>query len=561
MRIGWNDTSRIVQGLLSAVLVPTLMMQARPSRKDSPGASVLHLGERMYREGLLPSGAPTRSFVASDLPVQGTTFACASCHLRSGMGASEGGILTLPANGASLFHPSFRNLPGLTPAERDQLSLQTVPSRPAYTDGTLATALRTGQDPTGRELSPVMPRYEFSDREAAILIAYLHTLSAEFSPGVDDTTLRLATVITDDVSLADRQSMVRTLDDYVRFHNQLRRGLSPWMSRSKSGNEMLQGFRHLTLAQWILKGSPRTWPRQLAAYYRENPVFALVGGISHRDWKPIHAFCEHHRIPCILPLTDLPALSDSDWYTLYFSRGLYQEGQAAAHYLAHQVEPSPDRKILQIAMHTPEGAALSTGFRDAWRELGRGPVREISLARSVKGALPSMIRREKPAAVLLWAGPEVYKALREVAESPEAPGLVIMSSSLLVDRLEELPDAARSATCLTYPFRHPDDEGRHLRDTNAAMAALANRDNASRIATRAHSLVQVLDMGLSEMGRHFYRDNLLDRISMLPDQPLADYERLSFGPGQRYASKGCYIMQLSNGAAPVLVKKSGWVVQ
>jgi hypothetical protein len=58
----------------------------------------------------------------------------------------------------------------------------------------------------------------------------------------------------------------------------------------------------------------------------------------------------------------------------------------------------------------------------------------------------------------------------------------------------------------------------------------------------------------------FYRDHLLDRISMLPDQSLPDYERLSFGPGQRYASKGCYIMQLTTGADPELVKRSDWVI-
>jgi hypothetical protein len=38
------------------------------------------------------------------------------------------------------------------------------------------------------------------------------------------------------------------------------------------------------------------------------------------------------------------------------------------------------------------------------------------------------------------------------------------------------------------------------------------------------------------------------------------YERISFGPGQRYASKGCYIVQLSDGDRPELVRKTDWVV-
>ena len=36
--------------------------------------------------------------------------------------------------------------------------------------------------------------------------------------------------------------------------------------------------------------------------------------------------------------------------------------------------------------------------------------------------------------------------------------------------------------------------------------------------------------------------------------------RISFGTGQRFASRGCFIVQLSHGDVPELVKKSGWIV-
>ncbi len=44
------------------------------------------------------------------------------------------------------------------------------------------------------------------------------------------------------------------------------------------------------------------------------------------------------------------------------------------------------------------------------------------------------------------------------------------------------------------------------------------------------------------------------------DQDTPLYERLSFGPGQRYASKGCFVVQLGKGPRPALVKKSAWVI-
>ena len=553
--------------LVPATLAWGLTAPGEPARGRlavRPIPTAMGLGERMYRQGVLPSGQPMQSFVLRDVPVGGTAFTCVSCHLRSGTGSYEDGVVTLPTHGPALFQPSYRNLRKLTPLEREQRLLASVPSRPAYNDETLATALRVGLDPTGREFNPIMPRYNLSDADMAILLRYLHALSAAPSPGIDATTLRLATVITEEVSLEDRQTMLAPLDAFVSFHNRLPRSFNHWMYRSKSGREMIQEFRQLSLARWILRGPANTWRKQLEDYYRQEPVFALVGGLSYGTWQSIHAFSERRQIPCILPLTDFPVVSQSDWYTLYFSRGFYQEGEAAARHLANLLEPSFNKKIVNLTLNTPESALLSAGFRKTWQELDRRPARNFTLGRlNPAGAkrLRNLILREKPAVLLLWTGPQAFDALRDIAALPGAPAIIFMSSGYLKTRFWELPDSVRSSTFLTYPYRHPEEETKYLQNTNTTIRDAALLGNPGRIATRTHSLIQVLNRGITEMERDFYRDNLLDRISMLPDQILPDFERLSFGPGQRYASKGCYIMQLSSGASPVLIKKSGWVVQ
>src|SRR6266498_4314797 len=63
----------------------------------------LRLGEKMYREGILPSGEPMQAMVQGDIPVEGNKFTCANCHQRSGFGSSEGTVRTVPIDGTRLY--------------------------------------------------------------------------------------------------------------------------------------------------------------------------------------------------------------------------------------------------------------------------------------------------------------------------------------------------------------------------------------------------------------------------------------------------------------------------
>ena len=322
----------------------------------------LRLGERMYREGVLPSGEPMQAFVKGDVPVPGTAFTCVSCHLRSGLGSFEGGVYTPATNGAKLFNPLQ-----LTYIRFD---------RPAYTDETLAEAIRGGVDPRGRVFDYVMPRYMLDDEDMAIMIFYLKSLSSQFSPGISETNLHLATVMTDDVSQEDRDAMFVSLLGIIGSRNQYGRLISRQSVLGKGqlvlmNDVMMTSFnQYISLSPWLLKGPPETWRSQLEEYNRKDPVFALIGGITKGEWKPIHQFSEDNHIPCLFPNTDFPVISRTDWYTLYLSKGYYQEGEAAAHYLNNKGELLKGRPIVQIVRDSREGRALSTGFQETWRELG-----------------------------------------------------------------------------------------------------------------------------------------------------------------------------------------------
>ena len=58
--------------------------------------------------------------------------------------------------------------------------------------------------------------------------------------------------------------------------------------------------------------------------------------------------------------------------------------------------------------------------------------------------------------------------------------------------------------------------------------------DTTRIANQTYAILTVLNMAFMKMRGHYYRDTFLDAIAMIMDQEVPLYERLSFGPGQRY---------------------------
>ncbi len=546
--------------------------EALPGVPGLSRAEVLRLGERMYRDGLLPDGTPMTAIAMGDIRVDGRMFTCNNCHRPSGLGSVEGSVVTWPVTGQALYQPR-RRTGAWRPPESDKertfgrkslpAQHRTPDARPAYTGESLAHALRTGVDSAGRLLDPAMPRYELGDRDMTILIHYLDSLSREPSPGVDARSLRFATVVSEDVRPADREAMLAVLRAHLDAHNAQNRYQE---RRAATGpffhSEMNLRYRRLDLQVWELKGPRETWPGQLEAYYRERPVFAMLGGMVTGSWAPVHRFCEERRIPCLFPMTDQPVISPTDWYTLYFSKGLYQEGESAAAHLRQAAGAGPEARIVQVFRRDDRGAALARGFRETWAKLGgAAPLdRELGPADAVSDQhWTEWAATPGPTVVLLWLE-DAPGALGTLAPLRTRPRMVFASSSLLRDAAA-VPDSLREIVYLTYPYSLPQEKGlpqtaveSYLQSRNIPVTDL-------RIQAKTWFLGVMLTRILKEMRSEFHRDYFLERMEMLTNQEstIAVYPRLTFGPDQRYASKGCYIVQVAPGPNPTLVKRSEWV--
>jgi hypothetical protein len=554
--------------LLFTLLFATPCVAALELPADLSKADIMKLGEQMYRNGILPSGNIMPAFIRGDVEVDSSAFSCSSCHLRAGLGSVEGGVITPPTTGNKLYKP-YRRPPSLDdiPDRAGRIIYaKTVQERPAYTRESLATALRFGTDPAGQNFNDVMPRYPLSDRDMSILVSYLERLSSEPSPGASSSEFKFATIITDDVSQEDRQALLLPLQAFIAQKNQqsglykdfINFGYVPTI-------DMENAFRKASLVVWDLKGPPATWQTQLADYYAKSPVFAVLGGISNRDWQPIHNFCEAERLPCLFPVTDFPVVSESDWYTMYFNKGYAQEGEAVARYL-NRMENLPAEGILQIVQDSPAGRALASGFQKSWKELERPDVKTITLTAEKlrdRGAMKRLLVKQKPAALLLWVDTDILQVLPKLVSQLPATGMAFLSSSYLGSKAGTISENVRDRVYLTFPYRLTPFVGSKTGGFDAKIPILASAKGFGdrRITLRSVTMLQQATLqGLNLINDNLYRDHLLDVMSMQMDLIVRDYERFSFGPGQRYVSKGCYIIQLGPGSDPQLLPRSEWVI-
>jgi len=536
---------------------------------------VMKLGQRMYRDGILPSGEPMQAIVMGDIPVDGRAFTCDDCHQRSGLGSNEGTVITWPINGKYLAEPRRRTGAWRPPEKKkDRVSgrgdlppqYQIDDVRPAYTDETLARAIIEGEDALGNAIDPIMPLYLLDDKNLAVLIYYLKNLYLDLSPGVDETTIRFATVVTEEVPLEKRTAMMSALQAHIDARNSQSRHEE---RRSKSGpfykTEMYQAYRRLELIVWDLKGSPETWPSQLEKYYKTQPVFGFLGGISTGSWAPMHEFCEEHGLPSLFPVTDLPVVSDTDWFTLYFSKGLYQEGEAVAKYLYANKIDFDGESIVQIYRKRDRNAALAKGFQDTWKEFGRPAVIDLIIEEGQKltpQIYKDILESHKPSAVLLWLDKEDLSAMGPLTGGTTSPEMFFSSWSLLEEDGTIFTNEIREKVYLTYPYIFPGESGKRQNVVRGWLRARKIPVTDLEIQSKMYFLGWMLSGGIKGMRSDFYREHFLEGFDMMLDQDyaIAVYPRVSFGPGQRYASKGCYIVQLNGGLDSELVKRSDWIV-
>jgi hypothetical protein len=545
--------------LLLSLFLPVMAL-ALSDPEDMPGgAPGANPGMRIYREGILPSGEKLRGETSGRVHLSGAMAACAKCHRRSGMGSSEGRTRVRPVTGAALYRPeetlgtgTHKTLPGK------------MPIWSVYTDETLARAIRDGVDPAGRRFDAAMPRYDLANADLALLIGYLKSLSTTGAPGVTNEVIRFATVVDAKVSPARRNAVIDVLRTFFRDKNA---GMRNEGGRARAASLMhyrkVKAYRIWELDVWELSGSEDTWEAQLDAFYRSKPVFALLSGVSARGWEPVHLFSERRGIPCLFPNSDVPVVSGPGHFTVYFSRGVMLEADALARHLGGGPEDLRRGPVVQVYRDDEVGRAAAGAFRKALAASGMSELRDVRLPAA--GDPPERILEEaqggdRPATGVLWLPGSDVRRLGGRPWGASPPGRIYLSSTLAGTAAAAAFGAPNGEVYVVHPFALPKGKG----ETDRIRTWLAARKvppGDERLQANAFFAAGIAGDALDRMLDFFSRDYLLEWVERMAEESInpSAYPRLGLGPGQRFGSKGSYILRVApdgGGFLPV----GGWIV-
>jgi len=415
-----------------------------------------------------------------------------------------------------------------------------------------------------------MPRYALADADLALLISYLKSLSATGAPGITEKIIRFATVVDASVSPDRRNAMLDVLQTYVRIRNQgagaarkarreaLRDRDAPWPEA-----KMLNAYRTWELDVWDLSGPPGTWEPQLEAHYRRRPVFALIGGISAGEWGPVHRFCERYEVPCLFPSVDTPVASGPGYYTVYFSRGVALEADVLAAHLSGESAELRRGPFAQVYRDDETGRTAAAAFREALARSGVPELRNVLLPAT--GDLPTRLLEEarggeRPVNFVLWLPESDLRRLGERPWSAPPPGRIYLSSTLAGTAAAASLGARKGEVYVVHPFALPKGGGEQDR-IRIWLRSRKIPPGDERLQANAFFAAAIAVEALGELLDFFSRDYFLEKVEHMVETTVTPsaYPRLSLGPGQRFASKGSYILRyVPNGGGFIPV--GGWIV-
>ncbi len=288
-------------------------------------ASASELGRNIYLQGLDENQVPIKVTI-NDL-VSGSPLACVNCHRESGLGTSESGKTFPPV--------SWKILSENQPPDDSSRFNAIQNKRPAYDAALLHRVLTRGINSKGLKVDPLMPLYELTPEQTGHLLEYLKTLYPQDDPGVDEETIKIATVIDSRLPEDEKRQHREFLEGLFKMKNAATRGE---VNRKKYGPiqraPQYEAYRKWELLIWELPGNTGMWQQAMNQYYQDQPVFVVLTPLVKDNYSKVEDFCRDEKVPCLLP--HISEDSNGDYYSFVYRDSHKQQRDYIASKLAKE---------------------------------------------------------------------------------------------------------------------------------------------------------------------------------------------------------------------------------
>ena len=564
------------------------------------------IGADIYQAGKLSNGKDLVG-VRKDLKVTGAEAACMNCHRTSGMGSVEGNIQAPPITGRFLFRSDDRLFVTMDPRSGKRFNQY----HDAYTEKSLELAITQGINVNGQAMNELMPRYSLTEQEMKGLINYLTNLSQNRSPGIYEEKIHFATIVTPDVDEKQKQILITMMNAIFGQKNG-----STITGKSQNRRHMVNAAQFVLGTEkkwdyelWQLEGDPSSWKGQLDKLYAKKPVFAVLSGIGRAEWDPVSQFCESSKVPCLFPSIDFSA-ENTNHYNIYFQKGVPLEIDALLTYLRRNpiagkiIEIHNHEKITQLSAHYLKSKAIGSKLE------------QINLDEISSGALQNILNKTSNDDLVLLN--LKAKDLALMSGLTIGTSNIYTSGRLLDDQFTLIPKELVTKLKILYPYELPEDRLGSLDYFHKWMRINQIPMEDEPLQSEIFFASEFVSDIIADMLDNLYRDYLIERIEDMSnrmergkteqrertreglrltsrnprgtqDQVSAQgndialsekvkesgkqdqvfgrgtsiYPRLNLSIGQRYASKGIYIVTFdpsTSDLVPHLNKISDWVV-
>ncbi len=316
-------------------------------------------------------------------------------------------------------------------------------------------------------------------------------------------------------------------------------------------------LRNWTLTVWELQGAPDTWGEQLVEKYRKEPVFAVISGLSNTSWKPIHAFCQQEKLPCMLPSIALPP-KETAFYPLYYSRGVALEADVLGKHLRSQGEKMPHR-LIQVYRDDEVGRSAAQSLTESLRDSGVQVESRVLSGQEPSGLDEALKDLSSEDAVMLWLRPADLSAVNKTLPK-QLPAVAYISGFLAEEDYSFVSKEWTPLIRVVFPYELGDKRQKNVASLKKWLKTwnlpLVNEAFQSEVF---FNLLFLTDL-TSQMLDNFYRDYMVERAEDMLSlgSNVSVYPHLSLARGQRFASKGAYIARFTPDGK--LVAESDWIV-